>query len=67
MILKLKFMFMPFQKGRNIYNSKIMYDNVNNSLISHSDSNLIFFNLLVSYDGHILKAVGKFIQDWSVP
>ena len=41
-----------------------MYDNVNNSFISYSD--VIFFNLLTSHYGHLLKAVGKFIQDCPV-
>ena len=43
-----------------------MYDNVNDSLISYSDPYVTFFNLLTSHDGHLLKAIGKFIQDCSV-
>ena len=43
-----------------------MYDKVNKSLISYSDPHLTFFNLSTSHDGHLLKAVGKFVQDCSV-
>ena len=45
---------------------KIMYDNVNNSIISYSDPYVNFFNLLKSHEGTLLKAIGKFILDCSV-
>ena len=41
---------------------KIMYDNVENSLISYSDPYVTFFNLLTSHDGHLLTAVGYFFK-----
>ena len=43
-----------------------MYDNVNNSLISYSDPYVTFFKVLTSHDGHLLKAVCRFIQDYSI-
>ena len=35
-------------------------------IVRLSDPYLIFFNLLTIHDGPILKAVGNFIQDYSV-
>ena len=60
-------MFIFYVNTKSIKHGKMIYNNVNNSLISYSNPYVTFVHLLTSHDGHLLKAVyGKFIQDCSV-
>ena len=64
--MKLKLNFILCQCKMYETYRNIMYDSVNNSPIPYSDHYVTFFILLSSHDGHLLKAVGQFIQDCSV-